>query len=89
MPKYSACIYRKTKDKHWHTPIYPKISLIERYIQQWPDMTADVSEIVVLKERRRNQMPTIHGYYNWVDGKLKLDKSKPAFIHNVLYGLGD
>ena len=33
-------------------------------------------------------MPTIHGYYNWVNGKLKLDKSKPALIHNVLYGLG-
>jgi len=87
MPKYSACIYPNSKGSHWHTPIYPKISLIERYIQQWPDMTADVAEIVVLKERRRNQMPIIHGYYDWVDGKLKLDKSKPAFIHNVLYGL--
>jgi len=34
-------------------------------------------------------MPTIHGYYDWVKGKLKLDKSKPVMIHNILYGLGE
>ena len=89
MPRYSAQVYYNSREGHSLTPIYPKISLVERYIQQIPDMAVDVAEIVVLKERRRNQMPVIHGYYDWVDGKLKLDKSKPAFIHNVLYGLGD
>tara|TARA_R110002050_G_scaffold282407_5_gene430369 strand:+ start:418 stop:651 length:234 start_codon:yes stop_codon:yes gene_type:complete len=37
----------------------------------------NVSEIVVLKGRK------IHAYYT---SDFKLDKSKPAFIHNILYG---
>jgi len=36
----------------------------------------NVSEIVVLKGRK------IHAYYT---PDFKLDKSKPAFIHNILY----
>tara|TARA_A100001388_G_scaffold230025_1_gene181979 strand:+ start:25917 stop:26168 length:252 start_codon:yes stop_codon:yes gene_type:complete len=38
----------------------------------------DISEIVVMKGRK------IHGYY---DRDFKLDKSKPVFVHNMLYGL--
>jgi len=43
---------------------------------------------VVIKGTFR-KMPTIHGYYDWDGYRLKLDKSKPASIHNILYGLGD
>ena len=94
MPRYSAQVYYNSRNGHWLTPIYPTIKKLQEYLQKAFDrgMLCDpdgVEEIVVLKERKRNQMPTIHGYYDWVDGKLKLDKSKPAFIHNVLYRLGD
>ena len=94
MPRYSAQVHSPCINGHWLTPIYPTIKILQEYLQKAFDrgMLCDpdgVEEIVVLKERKRNQMPTIHGYYDWVDGKLKLDKSKPAFIHNVLYGLED
>lgn len=94
MPRYSAQVHSPCINGHWLTPIYPTIKKLQEYLQKAFDrgMLCDpdgVEEIVVLKERKRNQMPTIHGYYDWVDGKLKLDKSKPAFIHNVLYRLGD
>lgn len=85
---YSAQVYPNSRDKHWLTPMYKTIGGVEDYLQRFPDIVADVREIVILKGGRR-KMPTIHGYYDWVDGKLRLDKSKPAFIHNILYGLGD
>ena len=86
---YSAQVYYKSRESHALTPIYPRIGLIETYLHYTGlvDNVDDIKEIVILKGGRR-KMPTIHGYYNWVNGKLKLDKSKPALIHNVLYGLG-
>ena len=38
---------------------------------------APVTEIVVFKGRK------IHGYYT---PEFKLDRSKPAYIHNIFYG---
>ena len=87
---YSAQVYYKSREGHSLTPMYPKIGLLETYLHYTGlvDNVDDVKEIVILKGGRR-KMPTIHGYYDWVKGKLKLDKSKPAMIHNILYGLGE
>ena len=83
---YSALIYHNSSKRVGLTPIYSKISLVQAHLQKSPKVTTDVKEIVVLKGRRK---PKIHGYYDWVNGKLKLDKSKPVCFHNVFYGLGD
>jgi hypothetical protein len=87
---YSAQVYYKSREGHSLTPMYPKIGSLETHLYYLLDMNKyadDVKEIVILKGGRR-KMPTIHGYYDWVKGKLKLDKSKPVMIHNILYGLG-
>ena len=95
---YSAEVYmtsRYGESRSFLTPIRASIKDLERYIRtaffmESPDLS--LTEIVVLKQRKR-KMPKIHGYYNWiVDGKtfkgrMKLDQSKPVAIHNVLYGL--
>jgi len=95
---YSAEVYmtsRYGESRSFLTPIRTSIKDLERYIRtaffmESPDLS--LTEIVVLKQRKR-KMPKIHGYYNWiVDGKtfkcrMKLDRSKPVAIHNVLYGL--
>ena len=50
-----------------------------RYFRQ-AEMFKDrvpVTEIIVFKGRK------IHGYYT---SDFKLDKSKPAYIHNIFYG---
>lgn len=70
-------------------PMVPTIKALSNYIAGLLDRSLnispeDIQEIVVMKGSRK---PRIYGYYDWVDGKLKLDKSKPAFIHNILYGL--
>jgi len=72
-------------------PMMPTLKALSNYIAGLLDRSLnispeDIQEIVVMKGSRK---PRIYGYYDWVDGKLKLDKSKPAFIHNILYGLGD
>jgi len=48
---------------------------------------AQIKEVVVIKGAS-GKMPTIHGYYDWDGYRLKLDKNKPADLHNLLYGLG-
>ena len=83
---YSALVYHNSREGVSLTPIYSKISLVQAHLQRSPKATTDVKEIVVLKGRRK---PKIHGYYDWVNGKLKLDKSKPVWFHNIFYGLGD
>lgn len=70
-------------------PMMPTLKALSNYIAGLLDRSLnispkDIQEIVVMKGSRK---PRIYGYYDWVDGKLKLDKSKPAFIHNILYGL--
>ena len=70
-------------------PMVPTIKDLSNYIARLLDRSLnispeDIQEIVVMKGSRK---PRIYGYYDWVDGKLKLDKSKPADIHNILYGL--
>jgi len=79
----------------WLTPIYSRISDISRYLRKAFDAglfthhdETNIREVVIIKGAS-GKMPTIHGYYDWDGNKLKLDKSKPAFIHNILYGLGD
>ena len=86
---YSAQVYYNSRSGHSLTPMYRTIKLVEIYLDYCGLMNNvdDVREIVILKGGRR-KMPTIHGYYDWVKGKLKLDKSKPVMIHNILYGLG-
>ena len=89
---HSAEVYNNDGN-HWLTPIRPTIKSLQEYLQRMFTLRGmcdekDVKEIVVLKGSMR-KMPKIHGYYDWVNGKLRLDKSKPAFIHNILYGLGD
>ena len=90
MARYSAEIYMHGNHGQWLTPIYPRISDISRYMRKTlnPSFEAQIKEVVVLKGAS-GKKPTIHGYYDWDGYKLKLDKSKPAFIHNMLYGLGD
>ena len=98
---YSAEVYMSTpygEKKRWITPIKPSIKALEHYIRwvaidpRFHDRDYKVDEIVVLKQRKR-KMPKVHGYYDWViDGKtfrgrMCLDKSKPAEIHNIFYGL--
>ena len=70
-------------------PMMPTLKALSNYIAGLLDRSLnispkDIQEIVVMKGSRK---PRIYGYYDWVNGKLKLDKSKPAFIHNILYGL--
>ena len=93
MARYSAQIYMHGSQGQWLTPIYSRISDISRYLRRAFDAglfthryETNIKEIVVLKGDMR-KMPNIHGYYDWDGNKLKLDKSKPAFIHNILYGL--
>lgn len=96
---YSAQIYMTTRygeSRRLLTPIRPSIKALEAYIgtllmTESPDLT--VKEIVVLKQRRR-KMPKIHAYYTWAyrnafEGRMKLDKSKPPLLHNIIYGLGE
>jgi len=93
MARYSAQICMQDSRGPWQTPLYSRISDISRYLRKAFDAglfthrdETNIKEIVVLKGAMR-KMPTIHGYYDWDGNKLKLDKSKPAFIHNILYGL--
>ena len=81
---YSAVVYHNSSEGFSLTPIYPKLGLVELYLD-YCGMVDDVQEIVIMKGRRE---PKIHGYYDWVNGKLKRDKSKPVMIHNFLI-LGD
>jgi len=93
MARYSAQIYMHGSQGQWLTPIYSRISDINRYLRKAFDAglfthhdETNIREVVVIKGAS-GKMPTIHGYYDWDGNKLKLDKSKPAFIHNILYGL--
>ena len=93
MVQYSAQVFSPCINGHWLPPIRPTIKSLQEYLQRSFDsgMMCDpdgVEEIVVLKGQGFGSMPKIHGYYDWVDGMLKLDKSKPVVIHNALYGLG-
>ena len=95
MARYSAQIYMHGSQGQWLTPIYSRISDISRYLRKAFDAglfthhdETNIREVVIIKGAS-GKMPTIHGYYDWDGNKLKLDKSKPAFIHNILYGLGD
>ena len=42
-----------------------------------------VTEIVVFKGGVSSRRNRIHGYYT---PEFKLDRSKPAYIHNIFYG---
>ena len=85
---YFAYVYPNSRDKHWLTPIYKTIRDVEGYLQRHPNIVEDVREVVVMKGSGRRSTPTIHGYYDWTNSKLRLDKSKPAWVHNAFYGLG-
>ena len=72
-------------------PMMPTLKALSNYIagvldRSWIMSPEDIKEIVVMKGKRK---PKIYGYYDWVDGKLRLDKSKPVLIHNIFYGLED
>ncbi len=91
--RYSAQIYMRGKHGQWLTPIYPRISDIGRYLRRAFDRKmfdhhdeSEIKEIVVLKARR-GKMPIIHGYYDFRDDRLILDRSKPAVLNNLMYGL--
>ena len=93
MARYSAQIYMHGSQGQWLTPIYPRISDIARYLRKAFDSKlfehhdeAQIKEVVVIKGAS-GKMPTIHGYYDWDGHRLKLDKNKPADLHNLLYGL--
>ena len=80
---YSYEIYYKSSNGVGISPRLKTISALKaRYANslKWSSLVKydDISEIVVLKGRK------IHGYY---DRDFKLDKSKPVFVHNMLYGL--
>lgn len=86
---YHGRIYTHKGDVY-HLPMMPTLKALSNYIagaldRSWLTSPQDIKEVVVLKGKRK---PLIHGYYDWVDGKLKLDKSKPADLHNIFYGLG-
>ena len=91
--RYSAQMYMHGKHGQWLTPIFPRIGDIGRYLRRCFDRKmfdhhdeSEIKEIVVLKARR-GQMPVIHGYYDFRDDRLILDRSKPADLHNLFYGL--
>lgn len=95
MARYSAQIYMHGSHGQWLTPIFPRISDIARYLRKAFDAKlfthhdeTQIKEVVVIKGAS-GKMPTIHGYYDWDGSTLKLDKSKSADLHNLLYGLGD
>ena len=72
-------------------PMMPTLKALSNYIagvldRSWITSPQDIKEVVVLKGKRK---PKIHGYYDWIDSKLRLDKSKPADLHNIFYGLED
>ncbi len=94
MARYSAQIYMHGSQGQWLTPIYPRISDISLYLRKAFDSKlfehhdeTNIREVVVIKGAS-GKMPKIHGYYDWDGYRLKLDESKPAFIHNIFYGLG-
>lgn len=91
---YSAQIYTKRDgDRHYSTVIHPTIKKLEAKIKLMMEVGLmhglqpdEIREVVVLKGKRKLR---IHGYYDWIDGKLRLDSNKPAWIHNMFYGLED
>ena len=91
---YSAQIYTtRESDSHFTTFIHPTIKKLETKIQMLMDagmmkglQPDEIREVVVFRGKRKLR---IHGYYDWVDGKLKLDRDKPVWFHNIFYGLGD
>ena len=92
--KYSAQIYMNGSHGQWLTPVYNRIGDIGKYLRKALDSKlfehheeAEIREIVVIKAKRYH-MPEIHGYYDLVGDRLVLDRSKPACLHNALYGLG-
>lgn len=90
MSKYYAQfqIKNSSEKKTAMLPICKSIKEVERRVRhliQWQKYTP--KEIVVFKLKRRPNKPMIHGFYNWSDNKLVLDKTKPVEIHNALYGL--
>ena len=91
--RYSAQIYMRGKHGQWLTPIYPRISDIGRYLRRAFDRKlfehhdeSEIREIVVIKARR-GKRPIIHGYYDFRGDRLILDRSKPAHLNNLIYGL--
>lgn len=90
---YAAQVYASDAEGFWLTPNCPSIKHLEAYLTKAfaddgkrpllcdPDV---VDQIVVLKARKY-KMPQIHGYYDWVDGKLKLDRNKPIGVHNAIF----
>jgi len=74
---------------HWLTPICPSIKALEAYlVKSFNDgFICDpkvIDQVVVLKARKY-KLPQIHGFYDWVDGKLKLDRNKPVGVHNAIF----
>ena len=97
---YAAQVHASDAEGFWLTPNCPSIKHLEAYLTKAfaddskrplrnfagtricdPDV---IHQIVVLKARKY-KLPQIHGYYDWVDGKLKLDRNKPVGVHNAIF----
>ena len=80
---YAAQVHLSDAESFWLTPNCPSIKHLEAYLTKACDPDV-VDQIVVLKARKY-KLPQIHGYYDWVDGKLKLDRNKPVGVHNAIF----
>ena len=80
---YAAQVHLSDAENFWLTPNCPSIKHLEAYLTKAFDPDV-VDQIVVLKARKY-KLPQIHGYYDWVDGRLKLDRNKPVGVHNAIF----
>jgi len=88
MSKYYAqfSIKESGERKTVKLPLCKTIKQLEQKINvliEWKNYMPKEITVMSLKKDKVG----IHGFYNWTDGKLRLDKSKPVMIHNALYGL--
>ena len=91
---YSAQIYTTREgDRHYSTVIHPTIKKLEAKIKLMMEVGLmhglqpdQIREVVVLRGKRKLR---IHGYDDWIDDKLRLDRNKPVCFHNMFYGLED
>ena len=68
------------------SPVFTSIGAISEWVRKNVDDKDSISEVTVLRLRADGER-TIHGFYDWKGDRLRLNPTKPTFLHNVLYGL--
>ena len=81
-------LYKSDPDRRGISPEFKTISEARLFFRnvlehKGSDFYNDIDEVIVFKTSRNARGHKIHGYY---DADFKLDKSKIADVHNVLYG---